>query len=327
MTFIASVVAKKGVAVIADSLVTTSAPIIEYDDFRKMLEDKLKKSKSKTGKVSFDGKDIASLFKTKPSHSKNYEEKLFKYDEYTAITIAGSAEIGGVRVGSLINELIERNKKNKSSYSKKKFTTKIKDFKEFIIEKVKLHIADNKISRQTVFIITHFDKDTENTIIHKIIVKRVSQDMLNNNPNTELLTEEINGDHSKVVCDWQNKISERILWGEIDFIIAIVPKIFEFIEEDFKSIKNKLTRDYTFGIIKKLMSESYVNEDIKMNKLTDLSLQQAVDLACLLMRIEVDIQKFTENIQTVGGVIKVATIDKKGFNFIIGDSIEIPNSI
>jgi len=58
-----------------------------------------------------------------------------------------------------------------------------------------------------------------------------------------------------------------------------------------------------------------------MFKLRDLSLQQAVDLASLLMRIEIDIQKYTENIPSVGGVIKLAVIDADGFRYIAGNEI------
>ncbi len=59
-----------------------------------------------------------------------------------------------------------------------------------------------------------------------------------------------------------------------------------------------------------------------MVKLRELSLQQSVDLACLLMRIERDIQKYTENIPTVGGNVKVAIIDDKGFRFLAGHELK-----
>ncbi len=67
--------------------------------------------------------------------------------------------------------------------------------------------------------------------------------------------------------------------------------------------------------------------DVKITQLTDLSLQQAVDLAGLLMSLEIDIQKYTENVPTVGGAIKLAVIDKKGFCFVLGDSIVGPHTL
>jgi hypothetical protein len=46
------------------------------------------------------------------------------------------------------------------------------------------------------------------------------------------------------------------------------------------------------------------------------------------MRLEVDFQKYTKNMPTVGGVIKLAVIDEhEGFRFILGDKIEPPKHI
>jgi hypothetical protein len=41
MTFIASVIAKKGVAIIADSFVTSELPTLHRGDFNKFLQDKI----------------------------------------------------------------------------------------------------------------------------------------------------------------------------------------------------------------------------------------------------------------------------------------------
>jgi len=59
----------------------------------------------------------------------------------------------------------------------------------------------------------------------------------------------------------------------------------------------------------------------------ELSLQQATDLAALLMRVEMDFQKYTEDIPTVGGVIKLAIINSMGFRFISGEDILKPRNI
>jgi hypothetical protein len=56
--------------------------------------------------------EIISLFERKPSHTKDYEEKLFQYDKYTAITTAGTASINGKRIEYIVREMIEKNKKN-----------------------------------------------------------------------------------------------------------------------------------------------------------------------------------------------------------------------
>lgn len=72
---------------------------------------------------------------------------------------------------------------------------------------------------------------------------------------------------------------------------------------------------------------STMDDDMQMFKISSLSLQQAVDLACLLMRLEMDIQQYTKNIPTVGGLIKLATIDKDGIRLITGDNVVKPDYI
>jgi len=130
-------------------------------------------------------------------------------------------------------------------------------------------------------------------------------------------------DYYRVVCDGQNRISERILFGEIDFFIDITPKIIDKVIEKLKIPSGKIPFDF----VKNFMSDaksflpSQFYDDMKINRLADLSLQQAVDLASLLMKIEINFQKYTENVPTVGGVIKLGIIDKDGFKFISGNEI------
>lgn len=77
MTFIASVIAKRGVAIIADSLVTTKVPSIELSEFLDFI--KSESDKSKSSEVKLDPSEIIKLFKSRPSYTKDYEEKLFKF--------------------------------------------------------------------------------------------------------------------------------------------------------------------------------------------------------------------------------------------------------
>ena len=102
-------------------------------------------------------------------------------------------------------------------------------------------------------------------------------------------------------------------------------KITNKVLSDFK-IKNNKTKIKQY--IEKLRKDKDLLfsefSEMKIFKLSELSLQQAVDLAYLLMKIEIDFQTYTENIPTVGGVIKIATIDKMGFNFISGHDIIKP---
>lgn len=128
--------------------------------------------------------------------------------------------------------------------------------------------------------------------------------------------------HSKVVCEGQNRISERILWGDLDTFYEVIPNVARKIFADFKIDNSNIPPDYLNNLVtdESVLPLSF-KDDIKMTKIRELSMQQAVDLACLLMRIEKDIQKYTENIPTVGGNVKIAIIDDDGFKFILGEQI------
>ena len=103
MTFIASVKARNGVAIIADSLVSTSVPVITVDSFKRFL-----KAQS-TDDITVEA--ITNLFEHQTHHTNDYEDKLVKYDKYTAVTIAGSARIGEKRISDLISHKIKENSK------------------------------------------------------------------------------------------------------------------------------------------------------------------------------------------------------------------------
>ena len=105
MTYIASVVARNGIAIIADSLVTSTRPILEYEKFSKYIGDKKKGLPTKTDNIKLDAEEIVNLFEYKPSHTKDYEDKLLEYDKYLAVTTSGQAVINGKRIGELIETI------------------------------------------------------------------------------------------------------------------------------------------------------------------------------------------------------------------------------
>lgn len=319
MTFIASVIAKKGVAIIADSLVTSIERIIDYDTFLNFFRDKAKGTP--VGEIKIEPREIISLFQSKPSHTKDYEEKLFQYDKYTAVTTAGTAAINGKRIEYIIKALIDKNKKDKG-YPRKKIETKIKDFVEYINKQAVEHLTKTDYITTTSFIITHYDKTKDQTTIYKIDIIPCSKKDIKDDTFNCVSFKKMD-DYYRVVCDGQNRISERILFGEVDFFIDITPKIIKKVIEKLKIPENQIPIDF----VKNFMDDAKAFlpmqfwEDMKINRLADLSLQQAVDLASLLMKIEIRFQKYTENIPTVGGVIKLAIINKDGFKFISGNEI------
>lgn len=325
MTFIATVVAKKGVAVIADSLVTSMTRVIEYQKFLNFIKEKSQSTALQ--EIKIDPVEILELFNRKPSHTKDFEEKLFMYDKYTAVMTAGSASINNKRIEYLIKEIIDKNKKT-SNYGNKRIETKIKDFCDFLNKQAIEHLNAYTEITSTTFIFSHYDKSKEISQIYKVDVRPCNKKEIKGDSFNCIRYKKMD-DYYKVVCEGQNRISERILFGEIDFLIDITPRIVQKVINDLKIKEEDLPQDY----IKNFLNESgtflpkYFLNDMKVNKLAGLSLQQAVDLASLLMKIEINFQKYTENIPTVGGVIKLAVIDKDGFRFISGNNIIKPENI
>lgn len=130
-----------------------------------------------------------------------------------------------------------------------------------------------------------------------------------------------------VICDGQNKISDSILFG---FSTDMYYKFADIIRIGLDKLgieERVLTQEVLAEISSDERFLDLAFSDMQIGNLNDLSLQQAVDLASLLMRIEVDFQKYTKNIPTVGGLIKLAVIDDDGFKFISGHSLEVPRHI
>ncbi len=324
MTFIASVIARSGVCIIADSLVTTTQPVIEYGDFINFFS--AKSDAAGNNKITLDPMEVIKLFERKPHHTKDFEEKLFEYDKYTAVTTAGSAIINKKRISELIKEQQEKNLKTRG-YNNKKIETKIKDLCNFLTDEVKDGLKKENSSGRTTLLVTNYNRYKNLTKIFKIRVHESSKNDLKEE-NHEFVSFTETHDFEKVVCEGQNRISERVLFGDYPTIFGLVPKIVNKIANDFNIDRNSITEDYlkTIREDENIISKN-IYSDVKILKLNELSLQQAVDLATLLMRLEIDFQNYTENIPTVGGVIKLAVIDSKGFRFISGHEITKPNNI
>ncbi|SDW84724.1 hypothetical protein SAMN05444410_106119 [Hydrobacter penzbergensis] len=320
MTFIATVIAKKGAALIADSLVTTSKPILEYEDFYKYMESKVVKDNNGEINISLDAGEVVNLFKSKPSYTKDFQEKLFEYGSHTAIATAGAARLNNKSLENIITSA-------KKSLIKKGDSTQIKtrvqELAKYLNKEANECLKSGNEVYHTIFIITRFSKMTQKTVIYKLHVNRSSPKDLKDGEELQCVSFQEQPDYSTVVCEGQNRITEKILWGDIDTVYELIPKVATQIFKDFNINPAGLPKDYVTELSKNkdvLPKEFYY--DIKMNKLRELSLQQAVDLACLLMRIERDIQKYTENIPTVGGNVKVAVINENGFRFLSGHELK-----
>lgn len=323
MTFIASVVAKKGVAIIADSLVTSSVPILPYKKFIDFLNGK---PKNKKGETTIESSEIMGLFSFEPIYTKDFEEKLIRFNEFTAITTTGIAEINEKKIIDLVSEFIV-NEPTIEDFAVS-IDEKIESFTTFLIPHIKEHISKNEQIGNCLIYFTFYERSTHLTHIYRLTVNEADTTDLDN---AEFKYVSLLKEHelAKVVCDGQNKLSDSILWGPGKTLYDIFPELTKKIIEGLNLPPGTIQN--VDGVIETLQKQEYFNRifytDVEMFNLSDLSLQQAVDLASLLMRLEIDFQKYTKNIPTVGGVIKLAVIDDNGFRFIFGDKIEAPKHI
>jgi len=322
MTFIASVIAKNGVAIIADSLVTTKKRVMEESSYYAYLE---KNKDPQNGNFIVDPIEISKLFKPTTSHTKDYEEKLFEFDKWTAITTAGSAYINGNKIQKVVENIIAKLKEDKNVFvSTKTIQEKIQAFISKLEIEVKEHIQNNEYITPTDFIFTHYDNKIEKTTINRVAIKYSDKDSLTKT-DYEFISNIIAEEHEKVVFGGQDRITERILFGNFFPIANALPILLDCVIEELKIDRSSIPSN----IVEKFMRDNdkikaILYDGIKIAYLDELSLQEAVELANLLMRIEMDFQKYTETIPTVGGVIKIAIINKSGFRFLAGDRITPP---
>ncbi|MCF6404005.1 hypothetical protein L3C95_14015 [Chitinophaga filiformis] len=322
MTFIASVIAKKGVAVIADSLATFSKNVVTYEQFMDYL--KRKQGNANSNEISINRNEIARLFEKKPSHTTDFADKLFQFDKFTAITLAGASQIGSKTIEHLIQELVAVNLEDENYYSKS-VTTRVTDFCRFMEEKVRACIAVKEYIGRSILLFTHYEPITEKTIIYRIVIGKAVVQSIEEREWKYVSYERIPEDRY-VVSEGQDHISKRIFGEKNHSSLDFIPCILEEIMEDFnlplESISSVYTRQLADKIDLKLRNKKGDSEI--QQSLSKLSLQQAVNMAYLFLKLEMTFQTYVEKIPTVGGVIKIAVIDKQGFRYIIGHNILKP---
>lgn len=317
MTFIASVIAKEGIAMVADSFATT----LEYSIDRKDFMDYFSKSKTKKF-VSVS--DLIDLFEQRASHTRNYADKLFQFDDYSAIATAGSAYINGIEIKDLVKRIAAEMQADPVVYYAKSIEGILSEFCELVKNEVLEHLKNYNCG-ETDFIFSHFNRTKDEPQIFLIKIKQLSMDK-NNSTDPDIITYS-DRTHLKILTDGQDGFVDRLIFGSLYPNTMLIKKHFlDYILKTCKpkGLKKKEVVDTIneFAFLEKIMME-----DVFSIKFRQLSLQEAVDLAALLIKIIIDLQVYTEKIPTVGGLIRLAVIHKEtGFCWISGDKI-LPSKI
>lgn len=312
MTFIASIIAKEGVAMVADSFVTTSGLSISGEDF----VDYLKTAKNKK---SISISEVANLFQRRASHTRNYADKLFQFGNYSAISTTGAAYINGKEIKDVIKSIAAQMQVDEAVYAAKDIEEILTDFCDRIKHEVLSQLKTTDFP-ETDFIFSHFNRHKNIPQIFLIRIKSLT--VAGHDPSDKEMVTFSERSDLKIVTDGQDAFVDRLIFGSLYRNTSEIKE--QFINYILKTLSPKGLKKKE--VISEIRDPSFLKDIIQYDAFSinfrELSLQEAVDLAALLIKITMDIQVYTEKIPTVGGLIRLAIIDKdKGFQWIAGDKI------
>jgi len=317
MTFIASVIAKEGVAIVADSFGTT----LEHSLNEKTFLDYIAEADDKT---NIPIQELIELFEKKPSYTRNYVDKLFRFSKYSAITFTGAVYINGKEIKEIVKSISTTMDTDNDAHNAKELEAVLTEFCDLLKVEVIEHAKTRNLT-PTDLIFSNFNLSTNKPQIYVIKINAVDKD--NFDPEAEDLITFAEQSHLGIVTDGQNNFVERLIFGSlvdkigtvknelIDHVIEVLALEGEQRDKLIESIQD-------FEFLKKT-----VVDDMFSIKFRELSLQEALDLAALLIKIVMDIQVYTEKIPTVGGLIRLAVIhEERGFEWISGHKL-VPSNI
>ena len=322
MTFIASVIAKDGVAIIADSLVTSVAPSIDFESFRKFVKATAQPDQE-IEDVQLKLDDLMNLFKNRASYTRDYEQKLFQYDSHTAITFAGEAQINGHRIAKLVDMAMATLQAPNQHYEAQSMEQRLDAFATFISAHLIAQLDSGLATGTTSFVFTHYNVARMATEIYKLTTLGISPDDYAPDAGYSLVRMEPIEDRA-VFCDGQNNLAERMLLGDIynmeKWMKIVVAAVKEALQDHGVAPQQALIQKF-YDFDWYLYGHDF--SDVNDFKIDHLSLQEAVDMAQLLMKAEIGFQKFTQKLPTVGGKIRLAVIDRSGFRNLKGHHLDV----
>jgi len=317
MTFIASVIAKEGIAIVADSFGTT----MEHSLNEKKFLDYIAEADDKE---NISVIELVRLFEKRPSYTRNYIDKLFKFDEFSAVTFTGAVYINGKEIKEIVKIIAAELQVDSPAYKARDILDILQDFCDKLKVEILEHCKTNNFTH-TDFIFSHFNVSKNESQIFLIKIKGINKDDLNaEDPHLIELNDQ---SHLGIVTDGQNNFVERLIFGSLvstigDVKSELIRHVIEVLELDEEKVEKLTNHIQDFECLKQT-----VLDDMFSINFRELSLQEALDLAALLIKIVMDIQVYTEKIPTVGGLIRLAVIhEERGFEWISGNKL-VPSNI
>lgn len=312
MSFIATVSASKGFAIIADSLEVPESPLKEYtllSDYMHTLN-----SQDRSEDILYPPNlwllSPQERAETEQLYREDHAEKLFPMGPFSAIAATRILSINDKGLYELIEEFMEIRKKQANPAWG--FTAMLNGFCNFLNREIKIHLKNYCYLNGSLLIMAQYDVRAMRTNTCKILIRDRHFDSPNYADNYLLLRQ----NSSTILLSGQTHISKAFLLGIERASFRDVYKLVRNIIGRIHSADNRLPGEFMHTLRYDRFYQYLFSQELKTIDIANMSTQQAVDLASMLMRLEIDYFKFTKTDPHVGGVIRLAVVDEEGFRYI-----------
>jgi hypothetical protein len=312
MSFIATVSAGKGFAMIADSLEIPELPLPEFTLFADNVHSSYYQE-SEEDIFRLQNQSLSSPLQRSEAEQlcrEDHAEKLFQIDPFSAIAAARIISINDKGLYDLLEEFKEG--WQEQDHSSRGFAAKLNGLCDFINREIKLHLKNYGYLNGNVLIIAHYDVHTMSTNTFKIRIRDRHYDSPQYSDSFLLLQQKF----SKILINGSTHISKAfLLWFERAQVRDVSRQVRNIIKR-IHSVDNRLPGEFIHTLKHDRFYQFLLSPDYKKIDIANLSVQQAIDLASMLIQLEIDYYRFKKVEAKVGGVIRLAVVDKEGFRFI-----------
>ena len=214
---------------------------------------------------------------------------------------------------------------NKAEHDAKSIDVILTEFCFKIKSEILAHLIDNNFS-SFEFIFSHYNRRENKPQV--FVVKTIDIDKDDFDPDNSEIIKYEDQSNLGIVTDGQDTYVDRLIFGTLyTNAIQVKREILAKVISTLKLTKPK-QKQISDAILDFEFLRSTVAKDMFSINFRELSLQEAINFAALLLKIVMDIQVYTEKIPTVGGIMRLAYIHKeKGFHWVSGDVLETPKII
>jgi hypothetical protein len=311
MSFIASVSAGKGFAMIADSLEIPELPLPEFSFFSQYVHPSYCQESEEDILHPLNHWSSSPLQHagTERSCREDHAEKLFQIDTFSAIAAARILSINEKGLSDLLTEFKEGWRDQDDSALG--FAAKLNGFCDFINREIKSHLKNYGYLNGNLLFIAHYDVHTMSTNTFRIRIRDRHYESHRYMDNFLLFRHK----SSKISMHGSTPVSKALRPGLESAYLRDVYRLVRNIVRKIHSPHNRIPGEFIDSLQHDRLYQFLFSKDCKKIDIADLSIQQAIDLASMLIRLEMDYFRFTKAEPEVGGVISLAIVDEEGFRF------------